>query len=59
MAKKRRRPLQTEEMERTVTMLPKAVVEAIDKAAGEQGMSRSGLIRTVMMSYLRERGEKA
>lgn len=51
--------MQAEEMERTVTMLPKSVVEEIDKAASEQGLSRSGLIRTVMMSYLRERGEKA
>ena len=49
----------TEEMERTVTMLPKSVVEAIDKAAGEQGLSRSGLIRMVMMAYLQERGERA
>ncbi len=46
-------------MERTVTMLPKSVVEEIDKAAVEQGLSRSGLIRTVMMRYLKERGEKA
>ena len=51
--------MQTEEMERTVTMLPKPVVEEIDKAAVEQGLSRSGLIRMVMMRYLQERGEKA
>ena len=48
----------TEEMERTVTMLPKSIVAEIDKAATEQGLSRSGLIRLVMMAYLRERIEK-
>lgn len=45
----------TEEMERTVTMLPKSVIAEIDKAATEQGLSRSGLIRMVMMEYLRHR----
>ena len=42
-----------------MTMLPKSVVEEIDRAASEQGLSRSGLIRMVMMRYLQERGEKA
>lgn len=57
MAAKRRRPLQTEDMERVVAMLPKSVVEALDKAAAEQGMSRSGLVRTLVMRYLKEREE--
>lgn len=44
-------------MERVVAMLPKSVVEALDKAAAEQGMSRSGLVRTLVMRYLKEREE--
>lgn len=49
----------TEEMERTVTMLPKSVIAEIDSAATEQGLSRSGLIRMIVMRYLQERGEKS
>jgi len=49
----------TEELERVVTMLSKSVVKEIDAAATEQGLSRSGLIRTVMMRYLQDREEKA
>ena len=41
------------------TMLPKPSVEEIDRAATEEGLWRSALIRMVMMRYLRERGEKA
>ncbi len=60
MAKKgRRRPLQAEEMERVLTMLPKSVVEELDQAATTEGLSRSAMVRTLVMRYLRERGEKA
>ena len=41
------------------TMLPKSVVEELDRAATEEGLSRSAMVRTVVMRYLRERGEKA
>ena len=58
-AKRRRRPLQTEEMERVLTMLPKSVVEELDQAATTEGLSRSAMVRTLVMRYLRERGEKA
>lgn len=58
MVGKRRRPLQSEEMERVVAMLHKSVVEDLDRVAAEQGMSRSGLIRTLAMRYLREQGER-
>ncbi len=57
-AKRRRRPLQTEEMERVLTMLPKSVVEELDQAATVEGLSRSAMVRTLVMRYLRERGEK-
>lgn len=55
MEKKRRRPLQADEMERVVAMLPKSVVEDLDGVAAEEGMSRSGLVRALVMRYLRER----
>ena len=58
MAAKRRRPLQTEEMERVLTMLPKSVVEELDQAATAEGLSRSAMVRTLVMRYLRKRGEK-
>ena len=48
-----------EAFERIVVLLPEAVVKELDKLANEQGLSRSGLIRTVLMRDLRERGEKA
>ena len=40
------------------TMLPKPSVEELDRAATEEGLSRSALIRTLIKRYLRERGEK-
>ena len=44
-------------MERIVTMLPKFVLEELDRVAAAQGLSRSGLIRVVMMRYLRDQAE--
>lgn len=41
-----------------MVLLPRDVVEALDRAATEQGMSRSGLVRTLVMRYLRERGKE-
>ena len=41
------------------TMLPKHSVEELDRAAMEEGLWRSALIRAVVMRYLRERSEKA
>ncbi len=58
MAAKRRRPLQTEEMERAVAMLSKSDMAALDHAANDEGLSRSALIRTLIKRYLRERGER-
>jgi len=58
VGKKRRRPMQgTEELERVVTLLSKSAVKEIDAAATEQGLSRSGLIRTVMLRYLQDRAK--
>jgi len=57
MAEKRRRPMQAEEMERVLAMLPKSAVEDLDRAAIREGLSRSALIRTVLLRYLRERAE--
>ena len=41
-----------------VAMLPKSAVDQLDRAASEEGLYRSALVRTVVMRYLRERGEK-
>ena len=43
-------------MERVLTMLPKTVVDDLDRAAAEQGLSRSALVRTLVIRYLRRRG---
>ena len=43
-------------MERVLTMLPKTVVDELDRAAAEQGLSRSALVRTLVIRYLRRRG---
>ena len=50
--------MQTEQMERVVAMLPKSVVEQLDDVATKEGLSRSGLVRVVLMRYLREHPEK-
>ena len=39
-------------------MLPKPSIEELDRAATEEGLWRSALVRAVVMRYLRERGEK-
>lgn len=46
-------------MERVLTMLPQSVVEELDQAATAEGLSRSAMVRTLVMRYLRERGKKA
>lgn len=51
--------MQAEEMERVVAMLPKSDTEELDRAAVEEGLSRSALIRTIIKRYLRERGKSA
>jgi hypothetical protein len=33
--------------------------ESLNQAANEEGLSRSALVRTIVMRHLRERGEKA
>ena len=45
--------MQTEQMERVVAMLPKSVVEELDQIASKEGLSRSGLVRVVLIRYLR------
>ena len=47
--------MQTEEMERILTMLPTSTVDKLTQAAQEEGLSRSALIRTVLLRYLKER----
>lgn len=39
-------------------MLPKSVVEDLDRAATEHGLSRSAMVRTLVMRYLRDREER-
>ena len=54
MAEKRRRPLQgTEQLERVVALLPKSVVGELDQAATREGLSRSALVRVLVIRYLR------
>ena len=56
MAQKARRPLQgAEQLERVLTMLPKSVVEELDQAATREGLSRSALVRVLVIRYLREK----
>ncbi len=57
--RKKRRPLQAEDMERVVAMLAKTDLKELDQAATEEGLSRSALIRNIVKRYLRERGAKA
>lgn len=45
-------------MERVLSMMPKSVVVELDQAATAEGLSRSAMVRTLVMRYLRERGEK-
>jgi len=45
-------------MERVVVMLPKSIVEEADRAATREGLSRSALVRVLVIRYLREQGEK-
>lgn len=45
----------TEETERVLTMLPASTVDKLTHAAREEGLSRSALIRTILIRYLRER----
>jgi poly(3-hydroxybutyrate) depolymerase len=40
---------------RAVTMLPKSIIEELDQAAIDEGLSRSALMRTVLIRYLKER----
>ena len=55
MQKKRSRPLTQEDMERVVMMLPKSVVTELDEVATAEGLSRSAMLRTLVIRYLRER----
>ena len=48
----------TEQLERVLTMLPKSVVQDLDVAATKEGLSRSALVRVLVMRYLREQSEK-
>jgi len=60
MAEKRRRPLQgTEQLERVLTMLPKSIVGELDQAATREGLSRSALVRTLVIRYLREQSKES
>ena len=43
----------TEQLERVLTMLPKSIVEELDQAATREGLSRSALVRTLVIRYLR------
>ena len=48
----------TEQLERVLTMLPRSVVEELDQAATREGLSRSALVRVLVIRYLREQSEK-
>ncbi len=39
-------------------MLPKSILEELDQAAILEGLSRSAIVRTLVMRYLRERGRE-
>ncbi len=41
------------------TMLPKPFIEELDQAATVEGLSRSAMVRKLVMRYLRSGGEKA
>jgi metal-responsive CopG/Arc/MetJ family transcriptional regulator len=45
----------TEGLDRVVTMLPKTTLKKLDKAADAEGVSRSGLIRQIVIRYVRDR----
>lgn len=47
--------MQAEEMERILTMLPTSTVDKLTEAAQAEGLSRSALIRMVLIRYLKER----
>jgi metal-responsive CopG/Arc/MetJ family transcriptional regulator len=46
-------------MERVVAMLPKSVVEDLDALATREGLSRSGLVRVLVIRYLREKEQQS
>ena len=48
----------TEQLERVVVMLSKSVVEELDQAATREGLSRSALVRVLVIRYLREQDAK-
>ena len=43
----------TEQLERVVALLPKSVVGELDQAATSEGLSRSALVRVLVIRYLR------
>ena len=45
----------SEDLERVVALLPKSDLQALDRAAETEGLSRSALLRTIVKRYLRER----
>ena len=47
----------TEKMVRLVVMLPRPVLQELERVATAQGLSRSGLIRVVMIRYIRDQAE--
>lgn len=55
MAKKGRKPVSSEELERVITLLPASIVKELDAVAETEGLSRSALIRNMVMRFLRER----
>ena len=50
--------MQAVDLERIVVFLPKSAVKTLDQQAEAEGLSRSGVIRLIVLRYLRERGEK-
>ena len=49
--------MQAVDLERIVTFLPKAAVKELDAQAEQEGLSRSGVIRLIVLRFLREEKE--
>jgi metal-responsive CopG/Arc/MetJ family transcriptional regulator len=45
----------TEEMERVTALMPKSLLAELDQAATEDALSRSAMLRLIVVTYLRER----
>ena len=49
--------MQAVDLERIVVFLPKTAVKKLDTQAEQEGLSRSGVIRIIVLRFLREEKE--